>query len=94
MKTLKFACGLTLLSLTACGDPPGLRIPMDALLQECVIEGKVRTRSDAVTNGDLWNFAGQAEAAVIRCNRDKELLREGLQQPQNESTRRWWEFWK
>lgn len=97
MKMTKFVLGLTPLFLLGCGgsvSPTEIRVPVEALTAPTVIEGPVKSRRDAETTGQLWNFAGQAEAAVLSCNLDKELLREGLQQPQNEPTRRWWEFWK
>jgi hypothetical protein len=69
-----------------------VRLPISALTAPCVIEGPISTRSEAETNGELWNFAGQAEAANHSCNRDKELLRQGIVPPQE--PRPWWAFWR
>lgn len=73
--------------------PPEVRIPLTALTAPCTIEGPVQTRGDARTNGELWRFSGQAEAAVVRCNRDKELLRQAIA-PRAEPARSWWQFWR
>lgn len=69
-----------------------VRLPISALTQPCEIEGAVRSRGEARTNGELWTFAGQAEAAVARCNRDKELLEQALSP--DPAPRPWWRFWR
>jgi len=69
-----------------------VQLPLTALTQPCEIEGPVESRGAAKTNGDLWRFAGQAEAAVARCNRDKELLRQAVEPAETE--RPWWAFWR
>jgi hypothetical protein len=93
--TRLFVLGLTSAFLTACAHstpPMEVRLPISALTAPCVIEGPISTRSAAETNGELWNFAGQAEAANHSCNRDKELLRQGIAPPQESAP--WWAFWR
>lgn len=71
--------------------PMEVNLPLTALTAPCEIEGPIQTRGEAQTNGDLWRFSGQAEAAVIRCNRDKELLRQAT--TPEKKPRPWWQFW-
>lgn len=70
-------CGTTPVRPLTCPPPPGLL----ALTEPTAIEGPTATRYDAVDNAQLWDFAGQAEAAVARANHDKALARALLAEP-------------
>lgn len=95
----KWLNGLTSACLIACAGchlqtRPVLVAPprADALTAPTEIEGPVRTRADAADNGELWNFAGQAEAATLRCNVDKAELRGLLAPPGVAPPCPWWRF--
>lgn len=76
MKTRLLLASLLLVCLTACERLTKRPAP-SAWLYPTVIEGK-HASLDALmadptsTGGDLLNFAGHAEDAVLRCNADKQ----------------------
>ena len=48
---------------------------MESLTQKTEVQGSITQRSDAVTNGDLWLYAGRQEDALTLANSDKEQVR-------------------
>lgn len=81
MKTKLLLIGLTSLFLSGCVNSTRLvktEAYVEALTQPTEIEGPVKTRGDAEKNGDLWEFAGQAEDAVNSCNLDKTRLKKAV----------------
>jgi hypothetical protein len=93
MKTKLLLIGLLSLFLSACAtstELTKLRSYVDALTEPTVIEGPDKTRSDADTNGELWEFAGQAEDAVKRANDDKRRLREQVKSEEPAPKKRRW----
>lgn len=78
---LALLSGALCVSLTACATRTSA--PTDAFLAPCVIEGAHPSLDDVMkdpisTNLDLYNFAGQAEDAVKRCNADKEAIKKAV----------------
>lgn len=77
MKTHLLVIGFALASLTGCVRHTSAA---DPFLRECVIEGQHKSL-DAVmddpasTGQSLYNFAGNAEDAVKRCNGQLESIR-------------------
>jgi len=69
-------------------DPPPAP-SIDALLQATPIEGEVKTRNDARDGEELWNFAGEAEAALKRANNDKALGLRMLKTPPPKPCMKW-----
>ena len=76
MKTRLWVAISLLLSLTAC-ERHTTKPNYSAFLSPTVIEGRHASLGALVddptsTTGDLFNFAGQADDAVLRCNADKQ----------------------
>lgn len=76
---LALLSGALCVSLTACATRTAAA-PTDAFLAPCIIEGAHASLDEVIedpisTNLDLYNFAGQAEDAVKRCNADKEAIK-------------------
>lgn len=78
---LALLSGALCVCLTACATRTAA--PTDAFLAPCIIEGAHASLDEVMedpisTNLDLYNFAGQAEDAVKRCNADKEAIKKAV----------------
>ena len=75
--------GLICLSLSGCvtstavrsTDLKIIRLGVESLTQTTEVQGSITKRSEAVTNGDLWLYAGRQEDALKLANSDKEQVR-------------------
>ena len=75
--------GMLLLSLTACvtqtavrsTDLKIIRLGVESLTVPTKVQGDIQTRSQAVTNGDLWKLSGRQSDALEMANSDKEQVR-------------------
>ena len=52
-----------------------MRAGVESLTRKTEVQGEIRTRSQAVTNGDLYKLSGRQEDAHELANTDKEELR-------------------
>lgn len=48
---------------------------MESLTQKTEVQGAIKKRSDAATNGDLWLLSGRQADALEVANSDKEQVR-------------------
>jgi len=53
-----------------------IRLGVDALTKPTEVSGDIKTRSQAVTNGDLWKLSDRQEDAIKKANSDKEQVRD------------------
>lgn len=52
-----------------------IRLGVESLTKKTEVQGAIKKRSDAVTNGDLWKLSGRQEDALEVANSDKEQVR-------------------
>ena len=75
--------GLISLFLIACASSTAvrstdlkiIRLGVESLTKKTEVQGAIKQRSDAVTNGDLWLYSGRQEDALEVANSDKEQVR-------------------
>lgn len=53
-----------------------LNLGVKALTEPTVVEGAIKKRKDAITNGDLWTLSGRQDDALVVANDDKLRVRQ------------------
>lgn len=51
-----------------------IRLGVESLTQKTEVQGAIKKRADAVTNGELWQLSGRQDDALLVCNSDKVLV--------------------